>query len=194
MMKALILTAALAGLAPTADAGDVKFRIGIDSRGSIRVGVGLREGSSRRRSSHRHDNHRVEATRVWVRGHTDRIAYKVWVPERHERVLVPAKYEYRRDECGRRVRVLVRRRHYVTRCIPGRNVTRYRTVYHPGRYSVTRAVTRTVSRRASRTVRHNHGHRSDRNRGIESLGRRERNSRTVSNNRRGKRQRDRRFH
>lgn len=37
---------------------------------------------------------------------------RVWVPGYHERVRFPAVYEDRYDDCGRRVRVLVREAHY----------------------------------------------------------------------------------
>ncbi|MHC4408124.1 MAG: hypothetical protein ACYS0E_00925 [Planctomycetota bacterium] len=164
MLKTILLTAAIAGMAPAADAGDIKVRFGLDSRGHIRVGVGLRSGRDHR---NRHEVRHVD--REWIPGHTDRVAYRVWVPARTERVLHHAEYRTRRLPCGRTERVLVSRRHYDTRIIPGHYVTRYRRVYHPGRWKV------------SSHVHHNRRHRSHgrdvtvrrnrRGRGIESLGR-----------------------
>ena len=126
LMKSLFLTAALAGLAPTADAGGLNVRVWIDSERGVRVGL----GHDRHRQRDRHVRHRRidHRDRHVHRVRTRRVAYRVWIPERHERVVVPARYEYRRDPCGRRVRVLVRRSYVTTRCIPGRYEIRYRTV------------------------------------------------------------------
>ncbi|MHC4937536.1 MAG: hypothetical protein ACYTHK_01035 [Planctomycetota bacterium] len=172
MLRTFFLTAALAGLAPTADAGDIKVRFGYDSRGGIRVGVGLSSDCDHR---HRHQVRHVD--RVWVPGHYDRVAYQVWVPARRERVRVPARYVTRRLPCGQAERVLVRRAHYETRIIPGHHVTRYKRVYHPGRWEVRRHVhrarphTRPVAYR-DRDFRRDNRIRNGRNRrGIESLDR-----------------------
>jgi hypothetical protein len=140
MLKTLVLTAALAGLAPTANAGGIDLRFLFDSHGKIRVGVGLphhrvRNAHSQHRtvrpSRHQHHDH---ARRVWVSARSERVSHRVWIPERHASYVVPARYEYRRDECGHRVRVMVRRSYTKTRCIPGRYETRYRTVRHAGHY------------------------------------------------------------
>jgi len=129
MFRTLLLSAALAGIAPVANAGDVRISLGYSSHSGIRVGVGLREGHAHRHVVH-HD------TRVWVPGRTERIAYQVWVPARTERVLVPSRYETRRLPCGEIERILVERRHYETRVIPGHYETRYRIVEHPGCWEV----------------------------------------------------------
>jgi len=177
MFRTLLLSAALAGMAPAADAGDIKIRFGYDSERGFRVGVGLREGYA-----HRH-RHRVRhTTRVWVPGCVERVAYKVWVPARRERVLVPSRYERRRLPCGRYERVLVQRRHYETRIIPGHYVTKYRTVQRPGRWEV----------RTHVHAGHNHGRRAPRRihrgrRGIESLHRDRRGDRRNRDGRRGRR-------
>ena len=156
MLKALVLTAALAGLAPTANAGGIDLRFLFDNHGKIRVGVGLphrhaRDAHSQHRtvrpSKHRHHDH---ARRVWVPARSERVSHRVWIRERHESVVVPARYEYRRDECGHRVRVMVRRSYTTTRCIPGRYETRYRTVRHAGHYE-TRGGSRSDSRSVSRS-------------------------------------------
>ena len=48
------------------------------------------------------------------------VTRKVWVPERHTRVLIPARYEMRWDPyCRQYVRVCVREAYYETRCEPG---------------------------------------------------------------------------
>ena len=151
MLKSLVLTAALAGMAPTANAGGLDLRFLFDNHGHFRVAVG--HSSHRNRSSriHKHRDHRhhsrtpVRARRVWVPACSERVSYRVWIPERHERIVVPARYEYRRDECGHRVRVMVRRSYSTTRCIPGRYETRYRTVRHAGHY-------KTQSSRPSRRI------------------------------------------
>jgi len=129
MFRTLLLSAALAGLAPAANAGDVKVRIGYDSRSGIHVGIGL--GDVR---GHRH--HVSHVDQVWVPGCIERIAYQVWVPARTERVLVPDRYEMRRNACGVYERFLVERRHYETRVIPGYYETKYRTIQHPGHFEV----------------------------------------------------------
>lgn len=72
--------------------------------------------------------------RVWVAGHYDRVAYQVRVRGGSRRVKVPARYEWRVDNCGHRYRVLVRRSYYKTVCEPDRFETRYKQVFHPGRY------------------------------------------------------------
>jgi len=177
MLKTILLTAAIAGMAPAADAGDIKVRFGLDSRGHIRVGVGLRSGRDHR---NRHEVRHVD--REWIPGHTDRVAYRVWVPARTERVLHRAEYRTRRLPCGRTERVLVSRRHYDTRIIPGHHVTRYRSVYHPGRWKIRSHVhyNRHRSRGRDVIVRRDREVRSHRGRGIESLGRGDRSRKDRS--------------
>ncbi|MCB9870421.1 MAG: hypothetical protein H6836_07515 [Planctomycetes bacterium] len=45
---------------------------------------------------------------------------RVWVPGCERRVWVPPCYEFRRDHCGRMVRVCVRAGYFRTYCEPGR--------------------------------------------------------------------------
>ena len=179
MLKTLILTAALAGLAPTAEAGGLDLRFLFDNHGNFRVGICNRSHTSRNRSvrpsTHRHHDH---ARRVWVSARSERVSYRVRIPERHERIVVPARYEYRRDECGHRVRVMVRRSYSKTRCIPARYETRYRTVRHAGHYETRREThrdTRSVSRRGSRReTRSDSRDRNSRSRDSGSRSRRDR--------------------
>ena len=79
---------------------------------SVHVGSRYRDRSSvgsYRRA--RHSSSYTRSCRVssgsykWVR-------QKVWVPGYYEKVHVPAEYGYEYDDCGRRVRVLVREAHY----------------------------------------------------------------------------------
>ena len=166
MIRAILLSGALltssAALAPSAEAGDLRFIFGLGDRhgNSVRVKIGSRDHNHRSRShsSHRrsrrhartervirhrhHDHHRRHhvptyrtiTERVWVAGHFDRVAYTVRLPETHQRVKVAARYEWRRDSCGRRYRVCVRRSYYKTVCTPGRVETRHRQVFRKGRY------------------------------------------------------------
>ncbi|MHC4956359.1 MAG: hypothetical protein ACYTGZ_21160 [Planctomycetota bacterium] len=165
MIRAILLSSALATLAPAAEAGDWRVIFGLGDRhgSTVRVKIGSkrshdhdRRGRSDRNVRHRrHDDRHVDrhrshrshrghrhhapryrtvTERVWVRGHFDRVAYKVRIPETHKRVRVPARYEWRTDRCGRRTRVLVRRAHWKTVCVPARYETRYKSVYHRGHY------------------------------------------------------------
>jgi len=152
MLKTLFLTAALAGLAPTADAGGLDLRFLFDNHGNFRVGIGHRSHRSYRavhqprRVRQTRIRHHHHVRRVWIPACSERVSYRVWIPERYEHIVVPARYEYRRDECGYRVRVMVRRSYTKRRCIPGRYETRYRTVRHAGHYKAHRE-TRRESRR-----------------------------------------------
>jgi len=180
MIRALLLTSALATLAPAAEAGGFSVLFGIGDRdgNSVRVKVGSKSDRHRherndrviksrrhddsfrrdsparrdhgrrdrvrhdqRRRDHRGHDHarhapryRTVTERVWVRGHFDRVAYKVRIAETHRRVHVPARYEYRTDRCGKSYRVMVRRAYYKTVCQPARYETRYKSVFHRGRY------------------------------------------------------------
>ena len=164
MIRALLLSSALlttsVALAPSAEAGDLSFIFGLGDRhgNSVRVKIGSRDRHVRHHDRHarterviRHRSHRNHRShsgsqyrhtpryrtiseRVWVPGHFDRVAYQARLPETHSRVKVAARYEWRRDSCGRRYRVCVRRSYYKTVCNPARYETRYRQVFHKGRY------------------------------------------------------------
>jgi hypothetical protein len=69
-------------------------------------------------------------------GRWETVVERVWVPGRVERVWVPALYEWRYDECGRRIQVCVRAGYWDT-------------VHHPGGYE----------QRTTRVWRDGHGHR-----------------------------------
>jgi len=144
MIRAILLTSvvsgALAALAPTAQAGDFSLIFGIGDRHGNTVRVrhdraGHRERVSSHRRHHRHTpRYRVITERVWVSGHYDRVAYQARVAGVTRRVRVAARYEWRTDDCGRRYRVVVRRSHYDNVREPDRYVTRYKRVFHPGRF------------------------------------------------------------
>jgi len=159
MIRAILLSGALAALAPTAQAGDFSLIFGLGDRhgNSVRVRVGDRSDrrshrshdrrvdrhrrhdhdvrvSHRRGHRHHQPRYRTVTERVWVAGHYDRVAYQVRVAGVLRRVRVPARYEWRTDRCGHRYRVLVHRSHYKNVREPDSYQTRYKRVFHPGRY------------------------------------------------------------
>jgi hypothetical protein len=142
-MKPLLITSLLVLAAPQADAGD--WSIGLDfgfrKRGTaVRVGVKYddrdhgrraRRVPVRRRPVHRPVVHHCE--RVWVPGHYDTVARRVYVPGYTKTVWHPARYEFRYRH-GCRVRVLISEGHYDTVRVPGRYETQHVRVWHPGRF------------------------------------------------------------
>ena len=76
--------------------------------------------SSYNRSSHGHSG-----------GHYEYVSRRVWVPGCSTRVWIPARYEYRRQSCGRVVRVCVSHGRYDTRYSQGRYEYRQVKVYRP---------------------------------------------------------------
>ena len=134
-MKPLLIASLLAVAAPTASAGDVDFHFGFRN-GNVRIGVGVRKDEHRR--GRHHGRRPVEVCeRTWVRGHYDTVEKRVWIPGCRERVWQPAEYRIRRDRCGHRVRVLVRRAGYRVIETPGRWETHCERIWHPGHWEYT---------------------------------------------------------
>jgi hypothetical protein len=77
----------------------------------------------------------LERGRVWIPGGYVLEARREWVPESVEQVWVEPAYEYRVDECGNQVRVLIQDGHYRTIHRPGYLTTRYVRVWSPGHWS-----------------------------------------------------------
>ena len=134
-MKTLMIAALVAVAAPSASAGDVDFHFGFRTRGGVRIGFGY------------HDTKEVRRVPHVVRGHYDTVEERVWIPAHYETVHHPAEYRYRYDECGVRVRVLVRRAGYHRVRVPGHYETRIRKVWHPGHRSRGRHVEHVIHRR-----------------------------------------------
>jgi len=82
-----------------------------------------------------------------VPGHYETVQSKVWVPAYTRKVRRPARYGYRRDRCGHRIRYIVRPAHWKTVRVAGHWDYRSQTVWRPGRYEV------------SQRARHRRGHR-----------------------------------
>lgn len=120
--RLLPVALALVGLAnPAPSQIHVHARLGKH----LRIGVDLGEhgGRSRwRRFDHGRRHHRHGA-RCWRT-----VVERVRLPGRYEAVFVPARYEWRRDACGRLVRVLVEPAHHERRWVPGHWTHRQRRV------------------------------------------------------------------
>jgi hypothetical protein len=124
-MKPILLLSLVGALAAPAAAGDVSFGFGFGhGKGGNRVTLAFGYQSN----GHRHHD------RVWVPGHYDTVVKKVWVTGSFQRVWQPARFGWRRDHCGHRVRVLLRPAGYVMVQTAGHweNVTE--RVWVPGRY------------------------------------------------------------
>lgn len=75
-----------------------------------------RDSNSHRHGPPRQPDHRSDYHRD---GYYEYVTKTVWVPERCHRVWIPARYEYRRQPCGRFIRVLVCKGYYQEKTIPG---------------------------------------------------------------------------
>ena len=95
-------------------------------RGRAYGNVGVRTGRS---------YGRVGFGRVWVPARTVTRRHKIWVDPYRERIWDEPVYEYRYDDCGNRVRVLVRAGCWRWIDHPGRWEWRTRDVYEPGYWS-----------------------------------------------------------
>lgn len=131
-MKPLLIASLLALAAPSASAGDVDFHFGFRG-GGVRIGVGVHKDEYRR-EFHRHRRPRVVCERVWVSGYYETVERRVWVPGYYERVYRPAEFRYRRDACGRPVRILVRPARHDRVLVPGHYEVRYEKTWHPGHW------------------------------------------------------------
>ncbi len=107
IQRLLLIGAVLLGTAVPAVA-QIGFRVSFGGHHHGRsFQVSLGSGSYRAHHSH----HSVQCVDTWVR---------VWVPGCERRVYVPARYGYRRDACGHRVRYCIAPAHYRLVREPGR--------------------------------------------------------------------------
>ena len=105
-----------------------------NSRTSVSIGsqgASLRASYGQRGISQRHDGHSHGTQRDFRRGHYQTRSERYWVPAFDRQVWVPARYEWHRDFCGNRTRVLVQAGHYRTECVPGHYDTRSVQVWVP---------------------------------------------------------------
>jgi hypothetical protein len=83
---------------------------------------------------------RCAPARHWVPGHFEAQETRVWIPERKEKVWVPAVYGTRFDACGRAYQVLIRPARWSVVCDPGHFETRRERVWIAGCFETTCAV------------------------------------------------------
>ena len=86
-------------------------------------------GPSLVRSAH---SYRRSYRRTWVDGCWTVVDRRVWVPGCHEKVWVDPVYEVVYDECGNRVRTLVREGYWSQVFRPGHYVVKQEKVWRPG--------------------------------------------------------------
>ncbi len=129
MLKPVLLTALFAVAAPAADAGDWNFGItfGKDRKPRFRISY---EGNRH----HPHPRRTVRVCRpVWVPGRFEQVKREVVIPARYERRWIPARFEYRYNDCGERIRIRVRRGHYRNVLVQRRRVEyRYDRIWVAG--------------------------------------------------------------
>ena len=144
MIKQLILIGAiLAGMAVPA-AAQVGFHLSFGKQRhgrSFQISVGSHhhhrrvpryETGYRRDRGHRHNRGRRYGRggyRLAARGGYRYVTQRVWVPGCRRRVYVPARYGYRVDWCGRRVRYCITQAHYDFVQEPGRWENQRRRVW-----------------------------------------------------------------
>ena len=73
-----------------------------------------------------------EPRRVWVAGHYETRVDRVWVNGCSHEAWVPARFEWRRDACGRAIRICVRAGSWTTVTDPGHYEARNVEVWVPG--------------------------------------------------------------
>lgn len=134
-MKPLMLLTLMGALAAPAAAGDLSldfgFRHSRHGKG-IAISVGYRSGHRAQRHHRRHHHHdRCE----YVPGHYEFVQKKVWVAGGLRKEWRPARWGWRYDACGRRVRVLVRPAGYVMVHVPGHWDYVQERVWVSGRYA-----------------------------------------------------------
>ncbi len=116
--KLLILSVlSLTGLSLSAPAQRIGFQYGnkgLSISASADLGYGHNKGGRRYRAPR--SKYRAKSYRKYRRAH--RRPARIWVPGHYERVHVPARYRWV-DDCGYRVRVLIRRSRYEERWVPG---------------------------------------------------------------------------
>lgn len=116
-MKPLMLLTLMGALAAPAAAGDLSIDFGFRHArhgNGISIAVGYRNGHRVERNRHRHNDHCQ-----YVPGHYEVVQKQVWVPGGLRKEYRPARWGWRYDACGRRVRVLVRPAGYVMVQVPG---------------------------------------------------------------------------
>ena len=127
----LALTGAL-GFAQPANAQEV--RVSLDTGACIAADFGLRRGRPYARVRPTYGRSYTSG-RYWVEGcYVDR-RQRVWIDGYDERVWQEPVYDYRVDECGRTVRVLVRAGCWTTVSHPGYYDWRTTKVWQPGHWS-----------------------------------------------------------
>ncbi len=77
-------------------------------------------------------------SKVWVPAHFENVASQIFVPERFERIWVPAVYETRYRSCGSAYQLLIRAGHWKRICHPAHYETRYKETWIVGRYETLR--------------------------------------------------------
>jgi len=129
-MKPLLIASLLALATPQANAGDIDlgFGFGFHNR-HVNVALGFR-------THHRHHRYRraYRCTRYWVPGHYEVVERRVYVPGYQRRIYEPARYGFRIDACGFRVRYRIRAGGYRIIRTPGHYEIRRERVYYPGYY------------------------------------------------------------
>lgn len=116
MIKTLILTAALAGMAPAAEAGGLDVRLFFGGQRHSGIGVGIQTHRRARTRRAYRPSHARPAHRVWRPAYSERVSHRVWIPARHRRGSGHYQTRYRtvrhagRYETRRRARHSGRRR------------------------------------------------------------------------------------
>ncbi len=125
--------AALAGLAPAAAA---QRTAGYGAPGSAAAVAGLRPSCATTGAGFvvPHSLPR----RVWVPGRYEAVEQRVWVPESRRSVWIAPVYEWRRDACGRPIRVLVCAGRFELQCVPAHAEVRLVRVWRAGHWSLAR--------------------------------------------------------
>ena len=125
LRPALLLSAVLPFLAPTASAGDLSLGFRLGRKSSIQVS--FRSGGYRR----------CAPRRIWVPGCYTKVAQQVFVPGVQRKVWVPPVYGTRYDACGRPVPFLVCGGRWKIEYTSGCTTTRYVKVWTPGHWKTT---------------------------------------------------------
>ena len=118
MLKPALLTALFAVAAPAADAGDWNFGITFGKDRKPRFHVSY-DGN---RDHHQPRRPEKVCRPIWVPGHFERVKREVVIPARYEKRWIPARFEYRYNRRGERIRIRVRRGHYENVLVQRRRV------------------------------------------------------------------------
>lgn len=112
--------------APAANAQEIGIQY---KKKNVSIGLSIGHHGSR---GHRAPRPVRYEQREWIPSHYETISEQVWCAGREERVFVPAVYQWRTDNCGRRYQVISSPAHYETRCTPGHYETVTRQVWVEG--------------------------------------------------------------